>query len=313
MKLLLLGADGQVGFALQSALATLGELVNATRKGVLPGGLACAHADLANPSALRSLIESERPDWIINAAAYTAVDRAEDEPSAAMGINAEAVSVIGAVAQTIGARVLHYSTDYVFPGNAGEPWREEASTAPLGAYGRSKLAGEEALRASGAAHLILRTAWVYGPRGNNFLRTMLRLAGERDRLSVVADQIGTPTTAALIAQASAQLIAALDTAPPGDARYGTYHLTASGHASWHEFAVAIFAHAHAAGLIEFLPEVLAITSAEYPTRAQRPAWSVLDTRKLTATFNVYLPHWRYGLQSTISAIADERTRWPQKS
>jgi dTDP-4-dehydrorhamnose reductase len=309
MKLLLLGADGQVGFALQSALAPLGELVVATRKGVLPGGLPCIAADISDLVALRALIERERPDWIVNAAAYTAVDKAESEPVAAMRVNAEALATLGDSARRIGARVLHYSTDYVFPGNAPRPWREDDDTAPLGVYGRSKQAGEQALRDSGAAHLILRTAWVYGPRGHNFLRTMLRLAGERERLTVVADQTGTPTTASLIAQASALLIAALGSALGDDARFGTFHLTASGQTSWHGFASEIVTLAHAAGLIERAPVVDAISSDQYPTPARRPAWSVLDTRKLQSTFNVFLPDWQHCLQFTISAIADERSRW----
>jgi dTDP-4-dehydrorhamnose reductase len=309
MKLLLLGADGQVGFALQTALVAVGDLVPATRKGVLPGGIGCVTADLSDLVALRSLIERERPDWVVNAAAHTAVDKAEGEPAAAMRANAEALATIGDSARRIGARVLHYSTDYVFPGTAGRPWREDDATAPLGVYGRSKLAGEQALRDSGAAHLILRTAWVYGPRGNNFLRTMLRLAGERDRLTVVADQSGTPTTAALIAQVSALLIAMLGSATGDDVRFGTYHLTASGHTSWHGFATEIVALAHSAGLIERAPIVDAITSDQYPTAAKRPAWSVLDTQKIQSTFNVHLPDWRHCLQSTISAISDERMRW----
>lgn len=312
MKLLLLGADGQVGFALQSALSAVGALSCATRAGTLPGALPCERVDLSDFDSLRTLIQATRPDWIINAAAYTAVDRAEDEVDLALRCNAGALSAIGDAARIVGARVLHYSTDYVFPGDVHAPWREDDATGPLSVYGRSKLGGEQALRDSGVAHLILRTAWVYGPRGSNFLRTMLRLAAERDRLTVVADQIGTPTTAALIAQVSALLISALQAADRSDARFGTYHLTASDHTSWHGFACEIVALAHGAGLIARRPEVAAISSADYPTRAQRPAWSVLDTRKLQATFGVYLPHWRYGLQSTISAIADERARWPKQ-
>lgn len=313
MKMLLLGADGQIGFALQSALSALGAVAATTRKGVDSGGFDCLQADLSDFDALRALILAEHPDWIVNAAAYTAVDRAEAEPDAAMRINAQAVSVIAEAAQSIDARVIHYSTDYVFPGDGRMPWTEDDRTAPLGAYGHSKLAGERALRDSGAAHLILRTAWVYGPRGNNFLRTMLRLAQERERLSVVADQFGTPTTAVLIAQVTTQLIATLRNAAYDDLRLGTYHLTASEHTSWYEFANEIFELAHAANLLARRPQVNAITSAEFKTPAQRPAWSVLDTRKLQSSFDVYLPHWRQGLKSTLSAIADERTRWPKQS
>jgi len=312
MKLLLLGADGQVGFALQQSLQALGEVRLATRRGALPGLLPCLAADLADPQQLRALIRAERPDWIVNAAAYTAVDRAEDEEELAWRINAAALAVIGQAAAETGARVVHYSTDYVFAGDGETPWREDDRIAPLGVYGQSKASGEKALRDSGAAQLILRTAWVYGPRGNNFLRTMLRLGDERERLSVVADQIGTPTTATLIAAVTAQLIGALGGATAGDPRYGTYHLTASGHTSWHGFAEAIFATAQSAGLIARTPELAAITSAQYPTRALRPAWSVLDTHKLRSRFGIHLPHWQHGLSSTLSAIADERTRWPRR-
>ncbi len=311
MKLLLLGADGQVGFALQQSLAASGELILATRRGQLRGGIDCARADLADADQLQALIEHERPDWIINAAAYTAVDRAEDEPALADRINGAALADIGLAALRIGARVLHYSTDYVFPGTPHAPWREDDATAPVNHYGQSKLLGETALRESGARHLILRTAWVYGARGNNFLRTMLRLANEREQLNVVADQFGTPTTAQLIAAVSARLIAEIATAPANDPRWGTYHLTAGGHTHWHEFASAIFEQALAGGLIQRQPVVNAITSADYPTRARRPNWSVLDTGKLQSVFSLHLPDWRAGLATTLSMIADERSRWPK--
>jgi dTDP-4-dehydrorhamnose reductase len=309
MKLLLLGADGQVGSALQQALAAE-ELRPATRRGKLPGGFDCLQADLADITQLVALIERERPDWILNAAAYTAVDRAEDEPELADRINGSALADIGAAAQRIAARVLHYSTDYVFPGTLQAPWREDDRTAPVNHYGQSKLRGEIALRESGASHLILRTAWVYGPRGNNFLRTMLRLGGERPQLGVVADQFGTPTTAQLIAAVSARLISELKSAADTDPRWGTYHLTAAGHTSWHQFASAIFDQAVSAGLIARRPEVKEIASADYPTRARRPNWSVLDNSKLQSNFGLHLPDWQAGLATTLSMIADERSRWP---
>ena len=310
MKLLLLGADGQVGHALRHSLTGLGDITVATRSGRLPGGLNCAAVDFTNAQQLSELIHQQRPDWIVNAAAYTAVDRAEDEQALACRINAGAVADIGKAANSIGARVLHYSTDYVFPGDGDVAWREEDPTGPLGVYGCSKRDGEQALRDSGAAHLIVRTAWVYGTRGNNFLRTMLRLAAERTQLNVVADQFGTPTTANLIAQISALMIARMGASARTDARHGTYHLTASAHTSWHGFAVALLDAAQHAGLIAQAPEVRAISSSEYPTRAQRPKWSVLDNRKLQTAFDVFLPHWQNGLDSTISALADEQTRWP---
>jgi dTDP-4-dehydrorhamnose reductase len=302
MSILLLGADGQVGYELHRALAPLAAVIATTRKGVLPGLIACRRCDLDDHEGLRALITSQRPRWIVNAAAYTAVDRAEDESELARRVNGEALAVIGAAARLIGARVVHFSTDYVFSGAAMQPWREDDATAPLGAYGRSKLAGEVALRESGAAHLIFRTAWVYAPRGANFLRTMLRLARERDRLTVVADQTGTPTPARLIAEASALVMHALRDAAGDDPRFGTYHLTASGHTSWHGFASAIVEHAHRIGLIEHPPEVAAITTAEFPTKAQRPAYSVLDTTKLQSTFGLTLPDWREGLARVIGEI-----------
>ncbi len=295
MTILLLGADGQVGFELHRALAPLAPIVATTRKDVLPGGIDCARLDLSDADALRALIETTQPHWIVNAAAYTAVDRAEDEPELAQRINGDALAIIGATAKRIDARVVHYSTDYVFAGAANQPWREDDATGPLGAYGRSKLAGEIALRESGAAHLIFRTAWVYGPRGANFLRTMLRLARERDRLTIVADQTGTPTPARLIAETTALIVHALRDAHADDARFGTYHLTANGHTTWHGFASRIIDHAHTAGLIERASEVAAITTAEFPTRAKRPAYSVLDTAKLQSTFGLALPDWTEGL------------------
>jgi dTDP-4-dehydrorhamnose reductase len=303
MSILLLGADGQVGFELHLALAPLGPIVATTRKGILPGGIDCARLDLADSDALRGLIETTRPRWIVNAAAYTAVDRAEDEPELAQRINGDALAVIGAAAKRIDARVVHYSTDYVFDGQSTRPWRETDATGPLGAYGCSKLAGEIALCESGAAHLIFRTAWVYGARGANFLRTMLRLARERDRLTVVADQTGTPTPARLIAETTALIVHALRDAPTHDARFGTYHLTANGHTTWHGFASRIVDHAHRAGLIERAPDVAAISTDQFPTKAQRPAYSVLDTTKLQSTFGLVLPDWKEGLARVMGEVS----------
>ncbi len=302
MTILLLGADGQVGFELHRALAPVAPIVATTRKGVLPGGIACTRLDLADADALRALIETTQPRWIVNAAAYTAVDRAEDEPELAQRINGDALAVIGAAAKRIDARVVHYSTDYVFAGAANQPWREDDATGPLGAYGRSKLAGEIALRESGATHLIFRTAWVYGPRGANFLRTMLRLARERDRLTIVADQFGTPTPARLIAETTALIVHALQDARTDDARFGTYHLTANGHTTWHGFASRIIDHAHTSGLIERKPEVAAITTEQFPTKAKRPGYSVLDTSKLQSTFGLALPDWTEGLARVMGEL-----------
>jgi dTDP-4-dehydrorhamnose reductase len=296
MKLLLLGANGQVGHALRRSLAPLGEVVAATRDGRLADGGGCETADLDDLRSLGGLVERIAPDVVVNAAAWTAVDRAETEREAAFRANAEAPRAIAQACARRGARLLHYSTDYVFDGRGTRPYREDDATSPLGVYGESKLAGEEAIRASGADHAILRTAWVYAPRGTNFLLTMLRLGAERERLRVVADQVGTPTSAALIADATARVIA-----HPSRAS-GTWHLTASGQASWHGFAEAIFAVAVARGLLPRAPLVEAISTAEYPTPAARPAYSVLDTGRLQRDFGIAPPHWRDGLDQALDAL-----------
>ena len=298
MKLLVLGAGGQVGHELVRALAPVGEVVSATRDDA--GTL---RVDLANADSLAAALDAARADVIVNAAAYTAVDRAEDEPELADRVNHRAVAEIGAWAKRNGRRVVHYSTDYVFDGSSKRPYRENDATAPLGAYGRSKLAGEDALRASGARHLIVRTAWVYAARGNNFLRTMLRLAGERDELRVVADQTGAPTPTRLVADASAAMLRQWLDDGENVGRDGTYHLVSAGRCSWFEFAEAIVDGAADRGLIERRPRVVPIATAEYPTRARRPAYSVLDTSKVTAAFGLQLPDWRAGLESVFDQLA----------
>jgi dTDP-4-dehydrorhamnose reductase len=304
VKILLLGANGQLGrsFLEDGGLAARGELVPATRDGVLSNG---AHGEIGDLSAsLGPLLDRVRPDVIINTAAYTAVDRAEQEEALATRINGEAVGELGAWAAAHGALVLHYSTDYVFDGMAATPYPVDAPTSPLGAYGRSKLAGEEALRASGADYLIMRTAWVYAAHGHNFLRTMLRLGAEREELRVVADQLGAPTSTALIVRAS---LAALDrwfSEPTTHAPLlGTHHLVASGHTSWHGFACAIFEEAQARGLIARAPRVVPIATADYPTPARRPAWSVLDNADFQRDVGMALPDWRAGLSDMMDRIA----------
>lgn len=301
MRILLLGANGQVGFELARSLAPLGELHVATRDGASAGGVA---VDLANPETLDAALHAIAPHVVVNAAAYTAVDRAEDEVNLADRVNHWALTVLGAWAARTGALVVHYSTDYVFDGRAARPYREDDATAPLGVYGRSKLAGEAALRDSGCDHLILRTAWVYAARGHNFLRTMLRLAGERDEIRVVDDQHGAPTPARLIADATTLALArTLD----GDRTLcGTYHLVAAGACSWHEFAATLLRRAAETGLIARSPRVVAITTADYPTKAARPAWSVLDTTHLRAAFGLHLPAWQDGLEAVIGELNEQR-------
>jgi dTDP-4-dehydrorhamnose reductase len=306
MKILLLGANGQVGFELQRALAPLGELVPATRSGELPGGAECLAADLGDKASLARALESTQCDIVVNAAAYTAVDRAEDDSQLALRVNAEALGEIGAWAARRSALVVHYSTDYVFDGQGARPYREDDATGPLGVYGRTKLAGEQCLRDSGCDHLILRTAWVYGSRGHNFLRTMLRLARERERLTVVSDQHGAPTSSRLIAASTAAALARWLAADRQDrTRYnGTYHLAAAGETTWCGFARAIVAHAGRAGSLARMPEVVAIRTADFPTKARRPAYSVLDTSKLRQRFDLHLPDWRSGLDDTLAEMAE---------
>lgn len=297
MRILLLGGNGQVGHELRRSLAPIGEIIATTRSGRLEDGSPCEIADLDKPESLDGLVERIAPDWLVNAAAYTAVDRAESEVDAAFRANAESPGVLAAACARRGAKLVHYSTDYVFPGDGSRPYREDDATSPLGVYGASKLAGEEAIRAAGDAHLIFRTAWVYASHGHNFLRTMLRLGADRDELRVVADQTGTPTPAALIADATAQVMASLPQAT------GVFHLTAQGRASWQEFAVAIFAGAHRRGLIARAPRVLPIATTDYPTPAKRPAFSCLDTSRLRNDLAIVLPTWEQGLDRVLDELA----------
>lgn len=307
MKVLLLGANGQLGrsFVKHGGLASRGTLVAACRDGRLISGKPAEIADLSAPESMTALLNRIEPEVIINAAAYTAVDRAEQEQALAMRVNAEAVGELGAWAAAHHALVMHYSTDYVFDGRQQQPYATDAATAPLGAYGRSKLAGEQALRQSGAAHLIFRTAWVYADHGNNFLRTMLRLGAERDHLRVVADQHGAPTDTSLIVNGS---LAALDRWLHADASHrrsltGTHHLVASGATTWHGFASAIFDQAADCGLIQRQPTVTPIESSEFPTPAARPAWSLLDNRGFQQHFDFALPDWQHGLRQVMQTLA----------
>ncbi|MNC19145.1 dTDP-4-dehydrorhamnose reductase [compost metagenome] len=297
MTILLLGANGQLGQELRRALAPLGSMVATTRSGALPGGTACEVADFDQPASLAALLDRVQPTVVVNAAAYTAVDRAEDDRDAAFRANAEAPDVLARWCAQAGVPLVHYSTDYVFDGQGARPYREDDATAPLGVYGASKLAGEEAIRAAGGRHLIFRTAWVYASHSTNFLRTMLRVGADRDVLRVVADQVGTPTPAALIADVTAQALQHDGTLS------GTWHLTAKGETSWHGFAEAIFAEAVATGVLSQGPKVEAITTAEYPTPAKRPAWSVLDNSRLQQDFGIALPRWQDGLKRVMQEIA----------
>jgi len=300
----LLGGNGQLGrrFIGQGGLAGRGELLVASRDGTLVDGGPAEIGDFSTPGALAALLDRVHPGIIVNAAAHTAVDRAEQEQELADRVNGHAVGELGQWAAAHSARVIHYSTDYVFDGQQSQPYAVDANTAPLGAYGRSKRLGEQLLRDSGADHLILRTAWVYGAHGQNFLRTMLRLGDERDELRVVADQHGAPTDTSLIVKGS---LAAFDRWLSDDNRdlSGTYHLVASGETTWHGFAEAIFDTAMSLGLLARRPTVRAIPSTEFPTPAARPAWSLLDNRDFQERFDFTLPDWRQGLHEVMSTLA----------
>jgi len=284
MKILLLGPNGQVGWELQRSLQPLGEVIPLGRQ---REGLC---GDLARPEELASTVRLLRPDVVVNAAAYTAVDKAEQEPEIAMAINAHGPAVLAREVALLGARLVHFSTDYVFDGSGDEPRHEEALTGPLSVYGRSKLEGELAIRSSGCRHLIFRTSWVYAARGGNFAKTMLRLAAERDQLRVVDDQIGAPTGADLIADVTAHALRTQHDA-------GTWHLAASGATSWHGYARLVLDWARASGLpVRVAPESLhAVASSEYPSAARRPLNSRLSTSKLQADFGLHLPFWTSGV------------------
>jgi len=297
VRLLLVGANGQVGDALRGSLVPLGEVIATTRNGRLDDETSCEALDLADLDAIAPLVARVRPDVIVNAAAYTAVDRAEDDVEAAFRINAQAPGRLAEAGVACAATLVHYSTDYVFDGRGSRPYRVDDATDPLGVYGRSKLDGELAITASGARHLIVRTAWVYGLHGHNFLRTMLRVGAERDELRVVADQRGCPTPAWLIADTTAAILR------QGIDGSGIRHLVAEGETTWHGFAEAIFDEAMAAGRIARRPVVHPITTAQYPTRAIRPAYSVLDTAPLRDEYRLDLPHWREALRETFARQA----------
>ncbi len=292
-RILLFGPRGQLGWELRRTLSTLGEVVSAGRGG------ADHLLDITDLPALETLVKRVEPQLLVNATAYTAVDRAESEPELARRVNADAVAWLGELGRALDCPVIHYSTDYVFSGKGRRPWREEDEPAPLSVYGHTKLEGEQRLAASGARYLVLRLAWVYGARGSNFLLTMRRLMKERARIGVVADQFGAPTWARQIAEASAQILARCREGEGFSlqGREGIYHLAAAGKASWHQFAEAI-----REGLA--LPcEVQAIGTRDYPTPARRPAWSVLDCDKAWRTFGVRIPHWRQGLALCLEELA----------
>lgn len=300
-KILLTGVNGQVGHALNHALTQSPLFVNVV-------GLDRAQLDLTDADAIRRAVDTFKPDLIINPAAYTAVDKAESESELAYAINAEAPKVLAEEAARIGAHLIHFSTDYVYSGSKVTPYVESDKTGPLSVYGKSKLMGEEAIRAAGLPHLIFRTSWVYGAYGNNFLKTVIRLARERDALRIVADQTGAPTSSRSIADALVNVLAKTN-ADADDEIYGTYHLVNAGKTTWHGFATAIveeylqMQQRKGWPVLKVTPAAIqAITTQEYPTPAVRPANSSLDCGKLARDFSVRLPEWRDALTTEMKEL-----------
>ncbi len=299
MRILLTGKHGQVGFELQRVLASVGEIHAVGR----------AECDLADASAICTLVRSVKPNLIVNAAAYTAVDKAESEPELAHAVNAVAPGVLGEEAAKLGAWVVHYSTDYVFDGTKAGAYAEDDLTNPLNVYGCTKRDGEIALQQSGARYLLLRTSWVVGGHGNNFAKTILRVAHEREQLNVVADQYGAPTSAALLADVTAQLVRQKQREGEEHFSSGLYHLVAGGETTWCDYARFVVSEALTVGTsLKLAPDgIRGIPSSDYPTASKRPANSRMDTGKLRRTFGVELPDWQSGVRHVLRQIlADDR-------
>jgi dTDP-4-dehydrorhamnose reductase len=294
MSVLVLGRTGQLGRALEGG----------------PGwhSLGREEADLSVPGAAARTVTQARPRWVVNAAAYTAVDQAESEPERAQRINAHAVAEIAAAAAEVGAALLHVSTDYVYDGGKRGPWREDDPTGPLGLYGQTKLEGERLALAANPRTVVLRTAWVYAPWGKNFVRTMLRLAAERPALRIVDDQRGNPTSALDLARACRRVIETLGDAPAGDPRWGVYHYAGAGAVSWAGFAREIFRLAEARGLIARAPQIEPIATADYPTPARRPANSALDCARFERVFGLAPRPWATALAEVMDRIGAEVTQ-----
>jgi dTDP-4-dehydrorhamnose reductase len=305
LKTLILGSNGQAGWELQRALAPLGSVISLSRLG--DGGLA---GDLADPGKVAETVRKVSPDVIVNAAAYTAVDRAEAESDRAELINTSAVSMLAGEARSLGAWLVHYSTDYVFDGSGTRPWQENDAPAPLNVYGKTKRDGELGVEDSGCRHLIFRTSWVYAARGNNFIHSMLRLASERDALDIVDDQYGAPTGAALIADVTAHALRMLVN---GSGASGLFHLTASGETTWHGYATRIVERAREAGWpVSVAPgNIKPIGTDAFPTKARRPRNSRLDCTRLEQTFGLRMPPWQAGVDHALSEILHNEMTLPK--
>ncbi|MBI4807421.1 MAG: dTDP-4-dehydrorhamnose reductase [Nitrosomonadales bacterium] len=299
MKILLFGKSGQVGWELQRSLAPLGEIV------ALDSGSTGMCGDFTDLDGIAATVRTVAPDVIVNAAAHTAVDKAESEPELVRTINSSAPGVLAQEAKNIGAWLVHYSTDYVFDGSGDQPWLESDATSPLSVYGATKLEGEKLIRQAGCKHLIFRTSWVYGARGGNFAKTMLRLAAERDSLSVIDDQIGTPTGADLLADVTAHAIRAVRQRPELG---GLYNLVAGGETSWHGYASLVIDFASRAGVpLKVSPAAIkAVVTGEFKTAARRPLNSRLDCGKLQKAFDLQLPPWQAGVERMLIEILEKQ-------
>ena len=300
MKVLVLGTTGQVGTEIDAAFTRVAaagggvgiSIINMTRSG----------CDVGDQSAVAAVIDFHQPNWVINATAYTAVDQAESEPDLAQQINAVVPKMMAECCNRVGARLIHISTDYVFSGEGEEPFTEESATQPLGVYGTSKLAGEAAIKQVLLAHIILRTSWVFGAQGKNFVKTMLKLSASRDKVSVVADQFGAPTSAPAIAETIASIVVSMSEAMPEDDRWGTYHFSGYPFTTWAAFAETVFRQAQEVDLITNAPQVTPITTAEYPTPAVRPLNSRLDCSKIVQNFGISPDDWKVSLAAMLESI-----------
>ncbi len=310
-RILVTGRNGQVGFELQRSLAGVGQVIAVGRD----------QMDLADPDSIRRAVRETKPNLIVNAAAYTAVDQAESEPDLALAINGIAPGILAEEAKRLGAALIHYSTDYVFDGSKGAPYTEDDEPRPMSAYGRTKLAGEQAIQAVDVPHLILRASWIYGARGRNFLLTILRLAREREELAIVDDQVGAPTWSRALAAATGDILRRLGYGQPGfgdacAAQRGIYNLSAAGQTSWHGFAAAILAHAasvppgESAFALARVPVLKPITTEQYPLPAARPRYSVLSNAKLQRAFGIAMPNWKTSLDECMSSALSSKRTFP---